>query len=214
MNGEKSQWEGIYQQDGRAPFEPRPVITQFIQSLSERGLCSVLDLGCGSGRHVIHMIQNGLRVTGLDNAPTALKLSAEWLVEEGLAGGLVLSDMRQPLPFMDGSFDAVLSTQVIHHARLETVIGTAREIDRITRRGGMILISVPSLEAVREDSQEFTEIEPNTFLPLDGPEKGLPHHVFSAAELECLFPGFLVLDLREVGGRVIVLRAEKIGRPR
>jgi SAM-dependent methyltransferase len=210
MNDETGQWERIFQQDGRVFLEPRPQILKFTNALLEHGSRSVLDLGCGTGRHVVHMTQMGLQVTGLDNAPTALKLTGAWLKEEGLAAGLVLSDMRNPLPFADQSFDAVLSTQVIHHARLNTVIEIAKEIDRITRIKGRILISVPAYEAIREDSQELIEIEPNTFVPATGTERGLPHHIFSPDEFRNIFPRFQVLNLREYDGVVIALTAEKI----
>jgi SAM-dependent methyltransferase len=210
MNDETGQWEGIFRQDGRVFLEPRPLILKFADALLEHGSKSVLDLGCGTGRHVVHIAQKGLQVTGLDNAPTALKLTREWLQEKELTAGLVFSDMRNPLPFADQSFDAVLSTQVIHHARLNTVIEIAKEINRITRIHGRILISVPTHVAVLKDSQELLEIEPNTFVPAAGSEKGLPHHIFSPDEFRNIFPHFQVLDLREFDGVVIALTAEKI----
>ena len=76
-----------------------------------------------------------MRVSGSDNAPTALKLTRQWLKQAGLTADLVLSDMRQPLPFRDNSFDALLSAQVIHHALLAAVLDTAREIERVVRTG-------------------------------------------------------------------------------
>jgi SAM-dependent methyltransferase len=210
MNDETGQWEGIFRQGGRVFLEPRPLVLKFTEALLEHGSKSVLDLGCGTGCHIVHMAQKGLQVTGLDNAPTALKLTGEWLQEKGFAARLVLSDMQNPLPFADQSFDAVLSTQVIHHARLKTVIQIAKEIDRITRIHGRILISVPTHEAVRKDSQELIEIEPNTFVPVTGSEKGLPHHIFTPDEFRNIFPRFQVLDLREYGGVITALTAEKM----
>jgi SAM-dependent methyltransferase len=210
MDDETGQWEEIFRQDGRVFLEPRPLIVKFTTALLAHGLRSILDLGCGTGRHVVHMAQKGLQVIGLDNAPTALKLAGEWLKEKELAADFVLSDMRNPLPFADQSFDAVLSTQVIHHARLNTVIEIAKEIDRITRIHGRILISVPMRKAVLKDSQKLLEIEPNTFVPATGSEKGLPHHLFSPDEFRNIFPRFQVLDLRELDGVVIALTAEKI----
>jgi len=210
MKDGTGQWERIFQREGRVFLEPRPRVVLFADMLRDRGLKSILDLGCGTGRHVVHMAQKGLHVTGLDNAPTALKLTGKWLIEEGLAASLVLSDLRDPLPFTAQSFDAVLSTQVIHHARLNTVIETAKEIDRITHIHGRIMISVPTREAIFEDSPELIEIEPKTFVPASGTERGLPHHIFSPDEFRNIFPRFQVLDLKEFDGRVIALTAEKI----
>lgn len=204
-----SQWELIFQNDGYVFPEPRPQVVKFTEQLIARKLSSVLDLGCGNGRHLLYMAKKGLRLTGMDNAPTALQLTRRWLDQEGMDASLVLTDMRVSLPFASVSFDVVLSTQVIHHALLATVIGTAREIDRIIRPGGMILISVPARRAIMEDASAHNMIEPNTFIPADGPEKGLPHHLFTPEEFRQIFPGFQVLDLQVFDDRVIVLQAIK-----
>lgn len=210
MDSEPSQWEKIFRRDGHVFADVPPLVRQFADTLVEHGLISVLDLGCGTGRHIVHMAQKGLHVTGLDNAPTALRLAGEWLKKERLNANLVLSDMRQPLPFESESFDAVLSTQVIHHALLAVVMGTAGEIQRIICRGGMILISVPTRKAIAEDAPAHTEIEPNTFVPASGSEKGLPHHLFTPDELRDIFPRFETLSLRVIDDRIVALTALKI----
>ena len=208
-NSEASQWEKIFQKDGYQYPEPRPLVVHFTKILRERGLQSILDLGCGRGRHVFHMAQHGLRVSGMDNAPTALKLTKQLMDMEQLGADLILADMRQSLPFGNNAFDAVLSTQVIHHALLATVIQTANEIQRIVRKGGMILISVPAYKAIEEDSPQPNEIEPHTFIPTSGDEEGLPHHLFTAEEFRDIFPQFEVMDLQIIDDRVIASHAQK-----
>lgn len=208
MDTEPTQWEKIFQRDGYHVFpEPRPQVMHFAEALIQVGLTSVLDIGCGTGRHVIHIAQRGLSVSGLDNAPTALRLAREWLIHEHLAASLILSDMRRPLPFASGSFDAVLSTQVIHHAVLATVLGTAREIERVVRTNGRIMISVPTRQAIAEDAPQHEEIEPGTFIPTSGTEQGLPHHLFTPDEFQGIFPQFQTTDLQVMGSRVMILQA-------
>jgi SAM-dependent methyltransferase len=207
VNSKASQWERIFQRDGHVFPEPRPQVMKFADSLKERSLASVLDLGCGTGRHVIYMAHKGLHVTGLDNAPTGLKLAKEWLDKEQCSANLILSDMRHSLPFENDSFDALLSTQVIHHAMLATVLKIAREIERIIRKDGMIMISVPTRTAISEDAPAHDEIEPNTFVPTSGTEKGLPHHLFTPDEFRDIFPQFQAIDLQVFDNRVMVLHA-------
>lgn len=202
-----TQWELIFQNDPLFHLEPRPRAVQFTNQILDQRLSSVLDLGCGGGRHVIHMARQGLHVTGMDNAPTALKMTRQWLGEDRLDAALVLADMRQPLPFADGAFDAVLSSDVIHHALLDTVMETAREIERLVRPAGMIQLSVPLRRDHLKDSREFDEIETNTFVPTVGMEKGLPHHFFTPDEFRAIFPGFQVMELEVIDECVIVLQA-------
>jgi SAM-dependent methyltransferase len=206
---EPTQWETIFKTDPHLFLDPLPQAVSFTQQLLDRGLSSALDIGCGAGRHTIHMAKHGLRVTGMDNAPTALRLTRQWLDKEGLNAGLVLTDMRVSLPFASASFGAVLSTNVIHHALLATVIGTAREIERVVCPGGMILLTVPfRRDAIVADAETIV-LETNTFVPTDGPETGLPHHMFTPEEFRDIFPNFDVIELYVHENRQIVLQAVK-----
>jgi len=101
-------------------------------------------------------------------------------------------DITEPLPFEDAFFEAVISTQVIHHATLATIKVIIQEIERVLKRQGFVFITVPSL---RNQGTRFEQIEPNTFIPLDGVEKGLPHHYFTPEELREVFRDFDVLDI-------------------
>jgi SAM-dependent methyltransferase len=93
-----------------AEWNEKPWHDRFIASLS--GAASVLDLGCGSGSPVAqHMIEPGLRVTGVDSSPTLISLcrqrfpDQEWLV----------GDMRSlQLP---RRFDGVLAWDSFFHLK-------------------------------------------------------------------------------------------------
>jgi len=56
---------------------------------------SICDVGCGSGRFASALAQKGARVTGLDFAPTMLKLAKELVRRDGVADrcDFVLSDV-------------------------------------------------------------------------------------------------------------------------
>jgi hypothetical protein len=100
--------------------------------------------------------------------------------------------MRDPFPFSSGSFHALNSIPVIHHARFDTVRGTIREIGPVLQNGGIAFVSVP---AVIDTEDEAGEIEPGTYVPTSGWGTGLPHHIFSPAAFPSEFEDFDVLDL-------------------
>ena len=172
----------------------------------EHGCSEILDLGYGSGRHTVHLAKENFKTFGLDISLTGLGLTQKWLSEQRLESRIVLSDFQYPLPFHEGSFSGVFSTQVIHHARIAAVRLAIREIWRVLSSGGVAFVSV----AARKDDEEFIEIEPGTIVPLTGSEAGLPHHIFSEEELRMEFRDFKVMDVSlRAEGKVLVITALK-----
>lgn len=95
----------------------------------------VLDVACGSGNAAIAAARCLAEVTGIDFVPALLercrvRAAAEFLEIEFVEGDV------QELPFEDGVFDVVLSTFGAMFAADQE--RTARELLRVTRRGGRI----------------------------------------------------------------------------
>ena len=203
-------WEDAYRRDGHIFTDIPPIVSEFAKSLEQNSLTGsrLLDVGCGNGRMLIYFAQLGYRVTGFDSSPSALRLSREWLSREKLPGNMFLSDFRQAFPFSTGAFDVLISTQVIHHAILKTVLFTINEITRVVHSGGYILITVPVFRK-RGGTRDWEEIERHTFIPFSGTEKGLPHHLFTPDEFQECFPDFDIISLGEDGNRHIALIGRK-----
>jgi SAM-dependent methyltransferase len=207
MRSNTQAWDEIFRREGRVYLEPFARFPKVVSDFREHGCGRLLDLGCGSGRHVVQFAKEGFHVWGLDGSPNGLHLAREWLLEDGLSAGLVQSDMREPLPFPDCAFDGLLSTQVIHHALIAQVRGTIREIWRVLAPGGLAFVSV---SGQKHDDEEYVEVEPGTWVPTTGPEAGLPHHIFSEEELRSEFAAFNILESSvRAEGRVVVVFAQK-----
>jgi ubiquinone/menaquinone biosynthesis C-methylase UbiE len=86
----------------------------------------VLDVGCGDGFIAYHLNAMGRRVTGVDLNATA-EAPIHYTVFNGRA-----------LPFDDLSFDAVIFSFVLHHAR--NIAGLLAEARRVLRPDGCIVI--------------------------------------------------------------------------
>lgn len=201
-------WEKIYREQGRVFQELLPFFAQLVEELNRRRVHRVLDLGCGNGRHLVHLARAGFDVTGLDISISGLGLARRWLAEEGEQADTVLADFRCPFPLHSAAFDALLSTQVIHHATIAGVRQAIAEIHRVLAPGGLAMISVG---ARRDDGAAYDEIEPGTFVPLSGDEKGLPHHLFSPDELRAELAAFHVLEIAlRAEGKVLIARIETL----
>ncbi len=193
QQSEASVWGRIFAEHGRVFEDPHSSMEEVVRCLLDIHGSRVIDLGCGTGRHVVLLAKRGFTVFGMDDSVEALNLAAEWLKPEGLPGHLIRASMHASLPFPDASVDAVLAVQTIHHGRLATILETLREIRRVLRPGGRFFLTVP---AQRDQGSQFSEVEANTWIPLDGPEKGLPHHYFDPGEFRSVLEGFDIQWLR------------------
>ena len=48
-------WEKIYREEGKVFGEPFPRFGEVVQAFEEQGCGTVLDLGCGNGRHLVYL---------------------------------------------------------------------------------------------------------------------------------------------------------------
>lgn len=185
-------WDDIFKEHGLFFTEPHEDMPRIVELLKGKEAPTVLDLGSGSGRHTVYLAANDFSVFGLDGAPEGIEITREWLAKEGLTADLQLGSMTERLPYEDAFFDAVVSIQVIHHAKIAAIRGIANEVERVLKKGGFVFLTVPKL---RNQGENFREIEPGTFVPLDGREEGLPHHYFTPEELRDVFDEFEIADI-------------------
>jgi ubiquinone/menaquinone biosynthesis C-methylase UbiE len=97
---------------------------------------TILDAGCGTGVFTIDILALGANVIGLDISLPMLRRSKEKAGEYPLQ--IVLGDMLR-LPFLDGSFDKVVSVTALEF--IEDAKGSVQELFRVTKKGGSILVA-------------------------------------------------------------------------
>ncbi|UCH43006.1 MAG: class I SAM-dependent methyltransferase [Dehalococcoidales bacterium] len=192
MSSSINAWDEIFKQRSMVFPEPHEDMPGIVKLLKGRGASTVLDLGSGTGRHVVYLAKNGFSVYGLDSSSVGVKATRQWLKNEGLKADLKLGSMTEQLPYADAFFNAVISVQVLHHANSSTIVKVVGEITRVLNRDGLIFITVPKL---KNQGDSFEQVEPNTFIPLDGPEKGILHHYFTSEELREVFVDFDIKDI-------------------
>ena len=106
---------------------------------------SVVDLGCGRGRHAIPLSRRGYRVTGVDLSEKMLGLARERAQREGASVVWVREDMRKFV--RRGAFDACLSLFTsfgfFNDEENELVIGN---VAKSPKEGGTTCCSLPLLQ--------------------------------------------------------------------
>jgi SAM-dependent methyltransferase len=98
----------------------------------------LLDCGCGTGSIVRHLSARG-RAVGVDLSPEAVRLARG-------RGAAVARAELMALPFPDQTFDGVTSFDVIYHQWVRDDAAAVREMVRVLRPGGWLLLRVPALK--------------------------------------------------------------------
>ena len=143
---QKRHWEKTYSNN---PLffgeEPSEFATAAVAVFSREGMQTVLELGCGHGRDTLLFARKGFEVTALDYSAEGLKGLAARAEEVGVSAHVATrsSDVRQMLPFPDGSFDACYSHMLLcMELSLDGLKSLVGEIRRVLRPGGLALYSV------------------------------------------------------------------------
>ena len=108
---------------------------------------TMLDLGCGEGRHIFGVMEKfpDLKCIGLDPHIESLDKALEGLkFLESISNTKTnfLSGSAYSLPFSDDSFDLVVCSEVLEH--LHDYKDAIKEINRVLKPGGQFLASVPA----------------------------------------------------------------------
>jgi SAM-dependent methyltransferase len=101
-------------------------------------LDTILDFGCGCGRILRHW--SGLehtRVYGCDIDPRMV----EWCAANLPFADVAVTELSPPLPYADATFDLLYAFSVFTHLSEELQHAWIREVRRVLRPGGYLLIS-------------------------------------------------------------------------
>jgi SAM-dependent methyltransferase len=117
----------------------RRIIQAELDRLPLRAGAQVLDAGCGSGRTLEELGRYG-EVYGIELDPGAAE------VAQGRGCGEVRIGRLEELPWADEHFDLITCLDVIEHTPDDRV--TLRELRRVCRPGGFLLVTVPAYQGL------------------------------------------------------------------
>ena len=110
-------------------------LRRHLRSLEGGGHRRILDLGCGPG-WTLDRIQHLGHAYGVEYSAAALGFARQRGLRRLVAGdGLAL-------PFASAVFDCVTAVEVLEH--FEDDVAVVREITRVLRPGGLVLLTVPA----------------------------------------------------------------------
>lgn len=149
----------------------------------------LLDAGCGAGLLAVLFSFRGASVAALDASPGLLTIARQRLPEANVREG----DL-EAIPFADASFEAVAAVNSVYYA--EDMAAAMRELVRVTRRGGRVVVTA---WGPPEKCEFLTAVMPALGPLMPPPPPGAsPPHPGALSE-----PGALVGPPMDAGLRVV-----------
>ncbi|MGP8050307.1 MAG: class I SAM-dependent methyltransferase [Desulfobaccales bacterium] len=191
-------WGEIFAAPKMQGLPPNPEFLALLPELKLAGCRRVLDAGCGVGRHLLPLVQEGFQVVGVDREASVLRVLQGRLQAAALAAPLLQADLRR-LPVAPRRFDLGVSINVLNHGDAAAFRAYCRELDRVLKVGAHLFIYLsPRVFAARVMLPGTRELEPGTLVDLATPDGKLVHHFPTPEELQAQFPGYELCRLETI----------------
>ena len=105
----------------------------------------VCDAACGYGAYSLAFASNGFQVTSFDISPSAAEITRRGLERYGIAAGVKAASILST-GYGDEVFDGVVAGSVLDHMTVADAQKALSELYRITKPGGLILVSFDTAE--------------------------------------------------------------------
>ena len=192
MNNLRSVWDARYSVLDTNNLSPSydPWIGAWLNLAGKKPGERILDLGCGTGRDSRYMAGMWYDVVSLDFSREALGICRQVVPQ----AAHFQVDIRQGLPFRDGSFKFVLANLSLHYFDWPVTEGIVQEVKRCLDEEGMFLLRLNSTEDVNHGAVGYPELAPHLFLV-----KGEQKRFFDRDSIRRLFSnGWSVHSLKKV----------------
>ena len=201
MNKNQEQWINLHKQKRHQPRYPHQLVVSFALRTFKQG-GAILDLGCGAGRHLKFLAENGFEAYGCDYSSSGIKASQELLASANLKANFELASVDN-LPYDDEFFDGLICFGVLYYNDKQSIQKAAGEIFRVLKKGSKALILVRNLEDYRyEKAKKLSKyeviIQENDEKRSAFKENDMPMYFFDKDEVKKVFYYFKNLEINRI----------------
>ena len=189
----QKKWNEMHNQKRFRPKYPEDDVVRWLFSnYAEAKNCRILDDGCGAGRHIMLLADNGFEPYGVDYSENGIKYTKELLDQNGYQHYTdnLIQCSCESLPYETDFFDGVISFGVLSYLSAEGVKNSIDEIHRVLKKSGKTIVVLRNKDDYRYKG-ENTEIDIHNTELSGYQENGMQQHFVTKEELIELFHDFL-----------------------
>lgn len=143
---------------------------------------TIVDIGCGLGEATIAFARFAQKAIGLEVDQDVVDRCNKRFHEAGHSNASAKVFNGTILPFADSSIDLIYSNNVFEHLHPDDALTQTRDVYRVLKPGGRVVIITPSWETRPHDISKF-------FLPPGSEAQGLHLKEYTLAEIGSILTG-------------------------
>ena len=179
-----------------------------IKLFKSYGVKTVCDTACGFGAHTVALASNGFDVSAFDVSPKAVELTINGLRKYGFKVDKIKTSDILNIDYADESFDAVTAYAVLDHLTEKDAQCALKELLRITKSGGLLLLSFDTAEET-DYSYPHELHSDGSMLYKDGtPYAGMIFCPYDKIKIDALIKGNKVIfqETNQKGNQIVILQ--------
>ena len=158
-------------------------LMRYLQQLQVQTIC---DAGCGCGAYTLKLAVNNFEVYGFDVSAYAVGLAQKLLNHAGVQVKLKTASIRCT-GYKQSQFDCVVARDVINHISKQDAKAALKELVRITKPGGKVIVTVDFLDEEYEREPHCINGD-GDYIFTAGKWSGMFFHSYSENEIEEIVP--------------------------
>lgn len=198
MKNCQEQWNKYYTYRRYQVRYPDSSLVSFVYrnfSVSDK----ILDLGCGAGRHVKFLAENGFEVYATDFSPNAVRVAKQILEDANLTAEITLGTIDN-IEYADNYFDGIICYGVFLYNDEEKILKAAKEIYRVLKDGAKAYIVLRNIYDYRyvnnsKISKYIALINEKDSKKSAYSENGMLMYFFDKDEIERVFKDFSSIEI-------------------
>lgn len=143
LDGDETSWHSWADNIALAPASPFMLDLITANEAVRKGWA--LDVGCGTGRSFLPLVEAGYSVIGLDPSINGVRISHQRASQSQIAAFPILSSAAQ-IPLQTQSISFALAISSLFHLSLMELSNALREIQRVLLPGGKAILHFLDLE--------------------------------------------------------------------
>lgn len=197
----QEKWHELHADKRHQPRYPSSDLVSFVFRNFKSG-DKILDLGCGTGRHVKFLVENGFKAFGVDYSENGIKATQELLKTYNLQADLKVSSVDN-IPYEDKSFDGLLCYGVLYYNSKEVIEKAAKEIYRVLKQDSIAYIVVRNIDDYRyknnkKNSKYEVIIQESDKNRSASCEDGMQMYFFDKDEVKRVFKDFKTIEINRL----------------